>query len=120
MRRLFLCGVALFLGCAGREHRPTPIPGSEKIAVSTDMPQGCEEVGEISGTACQEELADAMSGAKSGLRNQAHALNANYVKLETNNSRTCTGSLKDGTEILLTGRAFKCAAADAAQTNTTP
>lgn len=116
MRSLLLCGATLFLGCASMGHRPTPVPGSEKIPVSTDMPQGCEEVGDISGTACQDELADAMSGAKSGLRNQAHALNANYVKLETNNSRPCPGWSKQGTEVLLTGRAFKCAA----QASTTP
>jgi hypothetical protein len=78
------------------------------VRVSKDAPSGCEDLGEVSGKSNADDQEEAMAGARNDLKNKAHAMGGNYVLLETNNSAPVRGTMKQGIEILLTGRVLRC------------
>jgi hypothetical protein len=79
-------------------------------------PEGCEFVGEVQGSQgnfwTAEFTSDAalINGARNELRNAAHALQANYVKIETESfsSNTADNSLGGTYSAVVIGNAYKC------------
>jgi len=98
--------VALLCACA---HVVKLDPAASHVRVSKDIPSGCQELGEVFGKSNADDQEDAMVGARNDIKNKAHAMGGNYVVLETNNAKAVTGDFTQGTEILLGGRALRCA-----------
>jgi hypothetical protein len=101
MRKLMIMfSVALLSACAAKPIKP----GAEKIYVSElPPPEGCVFLGEVQGSQGNFWTADftsdrnLLTGARNEMRNQALALGANYVVIETQSHSHNTGQGIGGT-----------------------
>lgn len=105
--------LCLLLGCAAKPL----LPGGEQIVLSKDpAPDGCKLLGEVQGkqgnfwTAEFTSDADLINGARNEVRNAAHALHANYVKIETESfsHNTSDDSLGGMYSAVVIGNAYRC------------
>lgn len=95
--------------------------GAQQVRVVTNEPQGCEYLGEVTGsqgdffTGAFTSNANLETGARNDMKNQASKLGANTVQLLTNRAGQ-TGSMGQGsgsmeqTNVTYTGAAYKCPA----------
>lgn len=93
--------------------------GAQSVRVVTNEPQGCEYLGEVTGsqgdffTGAFTSNANLETGARNDMKNQALKLGANTVQLLTNRAGQ-TGSMGQGsgsmeqTNVTYTGAAYKC------------
>lgn len=93
--------------------------GAQSVRVVTNEPQGCEYLGEVTGsqgdffTGAFTSNANLETGARNDMKNQASKLGANTVQLLTNRAGQ-TGSVGQGsgsmeqTNVTYTGAAYKC------------
>ncbi|HKR78621.1 MAG TPA: DUF4156 domain-containing protein [Nitrospira sp.] len=93
--------------------------GAQSVRVVTNEPQGCEYLGEVTGsqgdffTGAFTSNANLETGARNDMKNQASKLGANTVQLLTNRAGQ-TGSMGQGsgsmeqTNVTYTGAAYKC------------
>ena len=93
--------------------------GAQPVRVVTNEPQGCEYLGEVTGsqgdffTGAFTSNANLETGARNDMKNQASKLGANTVQLLTNRAGQ-TGSMGQGsgsmeqTNVTYTGAAYKC------------
>jgi hypothetical protein len=116
MRHTFsiLCVVAL-LGCAAVDLES----GAHQVRIVTTEPQGCDYLGEVTGsqgdffTGAFTSNANLETGARNDMKNRAYKLGANTVQLLTNRAGQ-TGSMGQGsgsmeqTNVTYTGVAYKC------------
>ena len=107
--------VGFVMGCAavGLES------GSQQIRIVTNEPQGCDYIGEVTGsqgnflTGAFTSNANLETGARNDMKNQANKMGANTVQLLTNRAGQ-TGSMGEGsgsmqqTNVTYTGVAYKC------------
>ena len=93
------------------------MPGGEAILLSKEAaPEGCEFVGEVQGTQGNFWTADFTSdtnlinGARNKVRNAAFALQADYVKIETESlsHNTADHSLGGTYSAVVIGNAYRC------------
>lgn len=103
----------LLIGCAADPL----LPGGESIVLSKEAaPEGCEFLSEVQGT--QGNLwttnftsdANLINGARNNLRNEALALRANYVKIETESfsHNTADDSVGGTFSAVVIGNAYRC------------
>ena len=113
-RRVIIVPLATCLGACAASPM---LPGSETILVSKDpAPAGCEFLGEVQGdqgnfwTAEFTSDADLINGARNQMRNAAHQLEANYVKIETESFSDNTGDDSFGGtySAVVIGNAYRC------------
>nr|MBI3613416.1 DUF4156 domain-containing protein [Nitrospirota bacterium] len=122
MRRLtglVLMGVGLLAGCAAVQLNP----GSAQVRITTNEPQGCKYLGEVTGnqgnffTGGFTSNANLETGARNEMKNEAAKLGANTVQMLTNRAgQTGSMSLAGGTgggsteqtNVTYTGIAYKC------------
>lgn len=116
MRTIYalLCLTAL-VGCAAHNLES----GAERVKIVTTEPQGCEYLGEVTGsqgdffTGAFTSNANLETGARHDMKNQAAKLGANTVQMLTNRAGQ-TGSMGQGsgsmeqTNVTYTGVAYKC------------
>ncbi len=111
---LTLLGLASgLLGCAAKPLRP----GAGTVRVS-HVPAGstCDFVGEVRGsqgnfwTAEFTSDRELIAGARNEVRNEAHAMGADYVKIETESisHNTAHDSLGGAYSVVLVGNAYRC------------
>jgi len=93
--------------------------GAQQVRIVTNEPQGCDYLGEVTGsqgdffTGSFTSNANLETGARNDMKNQASKLGANTVHLLTNRAGQ-TGSMGDGsgsmqqTNVTYTGVAYKC------------
>jgi hypothetical protein len=93
--------------------------GSKEVRIVTNEPQGCQYLGEITGsqgnffTGAFTSNANLETGARNDLKNQAHKMGANTTQLLTNRAGQ-TGTMGEGsggmqqTNVTYTGVAYKC------------
>jgi hypothetical protein len=110
----FLC-LGVLAGCAAVELES----GARQVKVVTNEPQGCEYLGEVTGsqgdffTGAFTSNANLETGARNDMKNRAYKLGANTVQLLTNRAGQ-TGSMGQGsgsmeqTNVTYTGTAYKC------------
>ena len=96
--------------------------GAQQVKIVTNEPQGCEYLGEVTGsqgdffTGAFTSNANLETGARNDMKNQAYKLGANTVQMLTNRAGQ-TGSMGQGsgsmeqTNVTYTGVAYKCAPA---------
>lgn len=93
------------------------LPGGEIVVLSKEpAPAECEFLGEVQGkqgnfwTADFTSDANLINGARNELRNAAHAMNANYVKIETESisHNTADHSLGGAFSAVVIGNAYRC------------
>ena len=119
MRNLFIIlYTAAFMGCAAH----TLETGAQQVKIVTTEPQGCEYLGEVTGSqgdffmGAFTSNANLETGARHDLKNQAYKLGANTVQMLTNRAGQ-TGSMGQGsgsmeqTNVTYTGVAYRCPAA---------
>jgi len=103
----------LLFGCAASPL----IPGGETILLSKEAtPEACEFLGEVQGTQGNFWTADFTSdanlinGARNNMRNAAHALQADYVKIETESlsHNTADHALGGTYSAVVIGNAYRC------------
>lgn len=112
-----LLTVLVFSGClTGCAAKPL-LPGGEAIVLSKEPASAdCEYLGEVRGsqgnfwTAEFTSDANLIAGARNELRNAAHNLTANYVKIETESfsHNTADDSLGGTYSAVVIGNAFRC------------
>jgi hypothetical protein len=116
MLKLSLKGGLPLLVLAGCAASPL-VPDGEAVLVSKEpAPAGCEFLGEVQGsqgnfwTANFTSDENLINGARNEMRNAATALNANYVKIETESfSENTTDSALGGTHsAVVIGNAYRC------------
>lgn len=102
-------------GCAAVELES----GAQQVRIITTEPQGCEYLGEVTGsqgnffTGGYTSNANLETGARNDMKNQAHKMGANTVQMLTNRAGQ-TGALGQGsgsmqqTNVTYTGIAYKC------------
>ena len=107
--------IAAIAGCSAVKLES----GAQSVRVVTNEPQGCEYLGEVTGsqgdffTGAFTSNADLETGARNDMKNQASKLGANTVQLLTNRAGQ-TGSMGQGsgsmeqTNVTYTGAAYKC------------
>jgi len=112
--RVVLC-VAAVAGCAAVDLES----GGQQVRIVTNEPQGCEYLGEVTGsqgdffTGAFTSNANLETGARNDMKNKASKLGANIVQLLTNRAGQ-TGSMGQGsgsmeqTNVTYTGTAYKC------------
>jgi hypothetical protein len=93
--------------------------GAQQVRIVTNEPQGCEYLGEVTGsqgdffTGAFTSNANLETGARNDMKNRAHRLGANTVQMLTNRAGQ-TGSIGQGsgsmeqTNVTYTGVAYKC------------
>jgi len=93
--------------------------GSQQIRIVTNEPQGCDYIGEVTGsqgnflTGAFTSNANLETGARNDMKNQANKMGANTVQLLTNRAGQ-TGSMGEGsgsmqqTNVTYAGVAYKC------------
>jgi len=103
----------LLAGCAAS----LLVPGGDTILLSKEpAPEVCEFLGEVQGTQGNFWTAEFTSdtnlinGARNEVRNAAHALRADYVKIETESfsHNTADGSLGGTYSAVVIGNAYRC------------
>ena len=103
----------LLAGCAASPL----VPGGNTILLSKEAaPEVCEFLGEVQGTQgnfwTAEFTSDAnlINGARNQVRNAAHALGADYVKIETESfsHNTALDSLGGTYSAVVIGNAYRC------------
>ncbi len=103
----------LLTGCAASPL----LPGGETIVLSKEAaPEGCVFLGEVQGTQGNFWTADFTSdanlinGARNKMRNAAYALQADYVKIETESlsHNTADHSLGGTYSAVVIGNAYRC------------
>lgn len=116
MNKQYLAAVAplfILIGCAAKPL----VPGGADVVLSKEAaPVGCEFLGEVQGkqgnfwTAEFTRDAELINGARNEVRNAAHLLNANYVKIETESFSHNTGddSLGGMYSAVVIGNAYRC------------
>jgi hypothetical protein len=114
MHRFFILFTAVFLAaCAAKAIQP----GAERVIVSQQpAPKGCVFVGEVRGsqgnfwTAEFTSDKNILTGARNEMRNQALALGANYVVIETqsHSHNTANHSLGGTYASVIFGNAYTC------------
>ena len=107
-------GALMLLGaCAAKPLQP----GAGAVVLSKEeAPPGCRLLGEVQGSQgnfwSAEFTSDArlIAGARNELRNSAYALQANYVKIETESfsHNTASYSLGGTFSAVVIGNAFRC------------
>ena len=106
----------LLAGCAAKQ----PMPGSNAVFLSKEpAPDDCVFLGEVQGsqgnfwTAEFTSDANLINGARNELRNAALAMNADYVKIETESfsHNTAPESLGGTYSALVIGNAYRCSPA---------
>ncbi len=110
------CLVFFVSGCAATAL----MPGAERIIVTkTAAPKGCKFLGALIGEQGGSLLGfytsnkNLAQGALNNLRNQALALGANYVELESEHAGSTGGRSSMGqTDVTKTGNAYRCHPAD--------
>ncbi len=116
MSRRIVGGLLLCVSLAGCAANPA-MPGSESILISKEAaPAGCEFVGEVQGsqgnfwTAEFTSDTNLINGARNQMRNEAHQLDANYVKIETESfsENTADKSLGGTFSAVVIGNAYRC------------
>jgi len=107
--------VSALVGCASVELES----GAQQVKIVTNEPQGCEYLGEVTGsqgdffTGAFTSNANLETGARHDMKNQAAKLGANTVQMLTNRAGQ-TGSMGQGsgsmeqTNVTYTGVAYKC------------
>jgi hypothetical protein len=112
-----LC-VAILISCAAIKLQP----GAEQVRITTNEPQACQYLGEVTGnqgnffTGGFTSNANLETGARNDMKNQAHKMGANTVQLLTNRTGQ-TGSFGQGsgsvqqTNVTYTGIAYRCPSA---------
>jgi hypothetical protein len=107
--------LGVLAGCAALELES----GAQQVKVVTNEPQGCEYLGEVTGsqgdffTGAFTSNANLETGARNDMKNRAYKLGANTVQLLTNRAGQ-TGSMGQGsgsmeqTNVTYTGTAYKC------------
>ena len=116
MKKLWtILGVGALAGCSAVNLES----GAQQVRVVTNEPQGCEYLGEVTGsqgdffTGAFTSNANLETGARNDMKNQAAKLGANTVQLLTNRAGQ-TGSMGQGsgsmeqTNVTYTGAAYKC------------
>jgi len=107
-----LCALAV-ASCAAKPL----LPGSHDVVLSKESaPAGCQLVGEVQGsqgnfwTAEFTSDANLVNGARNEVRNAASAIQANYVKIETESFSHNTGedSLGGTYSVIVIGNAYRC------------
>ena len=110
-----IISAAALAGCAA-SHLES---GAQQVRIVTTEPQGCEYLGEVTGsqgdffTGAFTSNADLETGARNDMKNQAAKLGANTVQMLTNRAGQ-TGSMGQGsgsmeqTNVTYTGVAYKC------------
>jgi uncharacterized protein DUF4156 len=108
--------VSALVGCASVELES----GAQQVKIVTNEPQGCEYLGEVTGsqgdffTGAFTSNANLETGARNDMKNRAYKLGANTVQMLTNRAGQ-TGSMGQGsgsmeqTNVTYTGVAYKCA-----------
>lgn len=105
--------LCLLFGCAADPL----LPGGQDIVLSKEAaPAGCEFLAEVQGeqgnfwTTNFTSDANLINGARNNLRNEALALNANYVKIETESfsHNTADDSIGGTFSAVVIGNAFRC------------
>ena len=106
---------AILMGCAATNLESN----AQSVRVVTNEPQGCEYLGEVTGSqgdffsGAFTSNANLETGARNDMKNQALKLGANTVQLLTNRAGQ-TGSMGQGsgsmeqTNVTYTGAAYKC------------
>jgi len=93
------------------------MPGGDTVLLSKEAaPEGCEFVGEVQGTQGNFWTADLTSdanlinGARNKVRNAAYALQADYVKIETESlsQNTADHSFGGTYSAVVIGNAYRC------------
>ena len=109
--------LAALVSCASVELES----GAQQVKIVTNEPQGCEYLGEITGsqgdffTGDFTSNANLETGARNDMKNRAYKLGANTVQMLTNRAGQ-TGSMGQGsgsmeqTNVTYTGVAYKCPA----------
>lgn len=112
--RAVIC-LGFIAGCAAVELES----GAQQVRIMTTEPQGCEYLGEVTGsqgnffTGGYTSNANLETGARNDMKNQAHKIGANTVQMLTNRAGQ-TGALGQGsgsmqqTNVTYTGIAYKC------------
>ena len=103
-------GILLLAGC----YQATALrPEARYVWIAPTTFQGCMQIGYLTGTSRAESQREAVVGAQNDLRNQAFAIGANVVTIQTNNSDSlwspATGWMSPAAEVTMTGVAFRCA-----------
>ncbi|MFQ5549561.1 MAG: DUF4156 domain-containing protein, partial [Woeseia sp.] len=109
---------AILLSCllAGCAASPL-LPGGDTVLLSKEAaPEACEFLGEVQGnqgnfwTAEFTSDANLINGARNQMRNAAHALGADYVKIETESlsHNTADHSLGGTYSAVVIGNAYRC------------
>jgi hypothetical protein len=116
---LALMGLSLLAGCAAVQLNP----GAAQVRITTNEPQGCKYLGEVTGnqgnffTGGFTSNANLETGARNEMKNEAAKLGANTVQMLTNRAgQTGSMSLAGGTgggsmeqtNVTYTGIAYKC------------
>jgi len=88
-------------------------PEVAKIEVATDeAPARCQKLGAVQGTHSGNDRDLILEYARNELRSAAHALGANYVRLDKTDERSIglgfQGMGGVGPEITLSGQAYRC------------
>ena len=116
MTRQCLKAILPFFLLAGCAASPL-LPGGDTILLSKEAaPEGCEFLGEVQGaqgnfwTAEFTSDAKLINGARNEVRNAAHALGADYVKIETESlsHNTADHSLGGTYSAVVIGNAYRC------------
>ncbi len=116
MTRQSLKAILPFFLLAGCAASPL-VPGGDTIVLSKEAaPEVCEFLGEVQGTQgnfwTAEFTSDAnlINGARNQVRNAAHALGADYVKIETESfsHNTADDSLGGTYSAVVIGNAYRC------------
>jgi Domain of unknown function (DUF4156) len=116
MRKMWaiLC-VGALVGCSAVNLES----GAQQVRIVTNEPQGCDYLGEVTGsqgdffTGAFTSNANLETGARNDMKNQASKLGANTVQMLTNRAGQ-TGSMGQGsgsmeqTNVTYTGAAYKC------------
>lgn len=103
----------LLAGCAASPR----LPGGDTVLLSKEAaPEACEFLGEVQGnqgnfwTAEFTSDANLINGARNQMRNAAHALGTDYVKIETESlsHNTADHSLGGTYGAVVIGNAYRC------------
>jgi uncharacterized protein DUF4156 len=110
-----MIGFGFFAACAAIDLQS----GAQQVRIVTNEPQGCEYLGEITGsqgdflTGGFTSNANLETGARNDMKNKANKMGANTVQMLTNRAGQ-TGTLGQGsgsmeqTNVTYTGVAYKC------------
>jgi hypothetical protein len=104
-----LVSVAALGGCVVPEKRVVVRPEAARVELVTGRPEGCQVVGDVSGSANVEgEKEQAMQEARNDVRNRAAAQGATHVELQTSNGEVLGGVWGPRYQVALMGVAYRC------------